>query len=143
PFGTISAAMQAAAAGDVVAVLPGVYSETVTLKQLVRLLSADPSSTDSTVFTTSTGDALSTIIRAPFGSSATATVTATGLQSFAGLVTEIGGFTVASPLLGNPALGAINPNASAISVTNSNILIDKDYVIDAGAGIQVNTTGSG
>ena len=36
------------------------------MKQFVRLLSAAPSSTDSTVFTTSTGDALSTIIRAPF-----------------------------------------------------------------------------
>ncbi len=36
------------------------------MKQFVRLLSAATSSTDSTVFTTSTGDALSTIIRAPF-----------------------------------------------------------------------------
>ena len=67
--------MTAAGAGDVVAVLPGVYTEQVTLKQFVRLLSADPSSTDQTVFTTSTGDALATIIRAPFVATAPAGIT--------------------------------------------------------------------
>ena len=89
PYPTIGAAMTAAAAGDVVAVLPGVYTEQVTLKQFVRLLSAAPSSTDSTVFTTSTGDALSTIIRAPFVAAAPAgtyiTVIGDRLESFAGL----------------------------------------------------------
>ena len=63
PYPTISAAMAASTAGDVVAVLPGVYTENVTLKQFVRLLSAASSSSDTTVFTTSTGDPLSTIIR--------------------------------------------------------------------------------
>ena len=38
PYPTIGAAMAAATAGDVVAVLPGVYTENVTLKQFVRLL---------------------------------------------------------------------------------------------------------
>ena len=83
PYPTISAAMTAATAGDVVAVLPGVYTEQVTLKQFVKLYSAAASSTDTTVFTTSTGDALSTIIRAPFVASAPSgtytTVTATNL----------------------------------------------------------------
>ena len=137
PYPTISAAMTAAVAGDVVAVLPGVYQEQVTMKQFVRLLSASPSSTDTTVFTTSTGDALSTIIRAPFVASPPAgtyaTITASGLSSFAGLTTEIAGFTIASPLVGNPASGTINPNAIGVAITNSNIVLDKDYVIDGGA----------
>ncbi len=142
PYSTISAAMTAAVPGDVVAVLPGVYAENVVLKQFVRLLSAAPSSTDSTVFTTSTGDALSTIIRAPFGGSNAVTVSATDLESFGGLSTEIAGFTIASPLLGDPANGPINPNSDAVFVDNSNIRIDKDYVIDAGTGIFVATSGS-
>jgi hypothetical protein len=142
PYPTISAAMTAATAGDVVAVLPGVYTESVTLKQFVRLLSAASTSTDTTVFTTSTGDPLSTVIRAPAGSSAIGTVIATDLQSYTGLQTEIAGFTIASPLLGDPALGTINSAASAISVTNSNLLIDKDYVADSGIGIGVTTSGA-
>jgi hypothetical protein len=83
PYPTISAAMAAASAGDVVAVLPGVYTENVTLKQFVRLLSADPSSTDYTVFTSSTGSADDTIIRAPddgYGVS-NSTVSAANLQT--------------------------------------------------------------
>jgi hypothetical protein len=146
PYSTISAAMAAAVPGDVVAVLPGVYTEQVTLKQFVRLLSADPSSTDSTVFFTNSGNALSTIIRAPFTatppSGTYATLTATNLQSFAGLDTEVAGFTIASPLVGDPAVGSINPNAVAVNVTNSDIVLDKDYIIDAGTGIQVATSGT-
>ena len=146
PYPTISAAMAAAVAGDVVAVLPGVYQEQVTMKQFVRLLSADLSSTDTTIFTTSTGSALATIIRAPFVASAPAgvyaTITASGLSSFSGLTTEIAGFTIASPLVGDPANGTINPTAYAVDITNSNIALDKDYVIDAGVGVLVATTGT-
>jgi hypothetical protein len=116
------------------------------MKQFVRLLSADPSSTDTTVFTTSTGDAHQTIIRAPFAATAPAgnlvTVTATNLESFVGLTTEIAGFSIASPLLGDPATGPINPNAIAVAITNSNVLIDKDYIVDAGVGIAVTTSGT-
>ncbi len=147
PYPTIGAAMTAAAAGDVVAVLPGVYTEQVTMKQFVRLLSADPTSTDSTVFTTSTGDALSTIIRAPFVATAPAglyaTVSATNVESFSGLRTEIAGFSIASPLVGDPANGSINPNSIALSIDNSNIFVDKDYIVDAGAGVAITTSGSG
>ena len=147
PYPTISAAMAVAVAGDVVAVLPGVYQEQVTMKQFVRLLSASPSSTDSTVFTTSTGDALSTIIRAPFVASPPAgtyaTITASGLNSLTGLPTEIAGFTIASPLIVDPAIGIINPNAVAVNIVDSNIALDKDYVIDAGIGVQVTTSSTG
>ena len=143
PFPTISAAMTKASAGSVVAVLPGVYTELVTMKQFVRLLSVSASSTDSTVFTTSTGDPLSTVIRAPASNNLTGipTINATNLQSFVGLETEIAGFTIASPLVGDPALGFIDPVGIAIGATNSNILIDKNYIADAGVGINVVTSG--
>jgi large repetitive protein len=146
PYATIGAAMKAASAGDVIAVLPGVYQEQVTLKQGVKLYSAATSSTDSTVFTTSTGDALSTIIRAPFAAAAPAgtyaTITATGIVSLNGLSTEVAGFTIASPLVSNPASGTINPSSVAFFVMNSNITLDKDYFIDAGTGIAVTTSGA-
>ncbi len=146
PYPTISLAMTAATAGDVVAVLPGVYTEQVTLKQFVRLLSADPSSTDNTVFASSTGDAHQTIIRAPFVASAPAgnyiTVSASGLESFVGLSTEIAGFSIASPLVSDPATGSINPSAIALSITNSDVLVDKDYIVDAGLGIAITTSGA-
>ena len=142
PYPTIAAAMAKAVAGDVVAVLPGVYTENVNLKQFVRLFSADPSSTDSTLFSTSTGNPLDTIIRAPFGSSGTATVSATNLGSFVGLPTEIAGFTIASPLLGDPATGIIDPASVGVLSNNSNILIDKNYIADAGNGVFVATTGA-
>ncbi len=69
-------------------------------------------------------------------------MTATDLQSFPGLETEIAGFTIASPLVGDPAIGTINPLGVGIFATDSNILIDKDYIVDAGAGINVVTSGS-
>ena len=56
--------------------------------------------------------------------------------------TEVGGFTIASPLVGDPALGTINPNAIGLYADNSNILIDRDYFIDAGSGILVTTSGA-
>ncbi len=146
PYPTIGAAMTAAVAGDVVAVLPGVYTEQVTMKQFVKLYSAAATSTDTTVFTTSTGDALSTIIRAPYEASAPAgvysTVTATNVESFPGFTTEIAGFSIASPLVGDPANGSINPSAVALNIDNSDILVDKDYIVDAGIGIAITTSGS-
>ena len=127
PYPTISAAMTAAVAGDVVAVLPGVYKEQVTMKQFVRLLSAAPSSTDSTVFTTSTGDALSTIIRAPFEVAAPAgtyaTITAYGLESFSGLCDRDRRLHDRQPADRRPGQSeSINPNAVGVLITNSNIV---------------------
>jgi len=146
PYPTISAAMKAAVAGDVVAVLPGVYTEQVTLKPLVKLYSADPSSGDSTVFTTSTGSALATVIRAPFVATPPTTlyptISATGVQSFGTLSTEVAGFTIASPLAVDPAVGFINPLAIGVQLTNSNVVIDKDYIVDGGDGILVTTSGA-
>src|SRR5262249_52844215 len=45
PFPTITQGLAAANSGDIVAVLPGVYTENIALKALVRLVSADPTST--------------------------------------------------------------------------------------------------
>ena len=61
PFPTITDALAAAAVGDRIEVLPGVYTETVTLLPFVSIVSAAPSSTDTTYVP---GNALSTIIRA-------------------------------------------------------------------------------
>jgi hypothetical protein len=147
PYPTIGAAMSVAIPGDVIAVLPGVYTEQVTLKPLVKLYSASLNSTDATVFTTSTGSALNTVIRAPFVSTLPAglypTVKAIGVQSFGSLSTEIAGFTISSPLATDPAVGTINPNAVGIELTNSNVVVDKDYVVDGGVGILVTTSGAG
>ena len=142
PYPTITEAMTAATAGDVVAVLPGVYTENVSMKQFVRLYSASASSTDTTVFSTSTGDPLSTVIRASQSSTDLFTVTADSLQSYSGLQTEIAGFTIASPLVGDPALGTINSSAAALYVKNSDLLIDKNYFADAGMGIDIETSGA-
>ena len=136
-----------AAVGERIEVLPGVYTENVTLLPFVSIVSADPSSTDTSYVP---GNALSTIIRAPAVASATSnvTVTATNLSSFVNsstgqvFETEVGGFTIASPLVGNPATGTINPNAVGLLANNSNLLIDRDYFIDAGDGILVNTSGA-
>jgi len=64
--------MNAAVQGDVVAVLPGIYNENVSLKSLVRLVSADQSSTNTNRVQ---GNPLTTIIRAPSGLVAGATNT--------------------------------------------------------------------
>ena len=65
-----------------------------------------------------------------------------GIISLNGLITEIAGFTIASPLVSNPASGTINPNSVAVNMMNSNITLDKDYFIDAGIGIAVTTSGT-
>ena len=86
---------------------------------------------------------MSTIIRAPaVGHGDTnVTVVATNLSRFTNpatgqvFQTEVGGLTIASPLVGDPALGTINPNAVGLYSNNSQLLIDRDYFIDAGNGI--------
>ena len=143
PFPTISAAISAATSGDTIAVLPGVYTEQVVLKPFIRLLSAAATSTSTNLVN---GDALSTVIRAPqvpiTSTSAVFTVTAANLPTLSGLDTEVAGFTIASPLLGDPALGTINQLSAAVSIINSNILLDRDYLIDAHMGVRVITSGA-
>ncbi len=144
PFPTITAGIQAAKIGDIVAVLPGVYTDpnnpTIMLKSLVRVLSASPSSTDSTWIP---GSAIQTIIRSPQvaqGTTAIA-VAAVNLISIPEAPTEISGFTITSSLVGNPATGPINTASIGMYVSNSDVLIDKNYFIVNNSGIDVTTSG--
>ena len=143
PYPTIMAGLAVALTGDEVAVLPGVYTESVVLKSLVSLVSADNASDDTTLIP---GDPLKTIIRAPqsTGVNPIATVTGTNLLSVQGgtsLNTELSGFTIASPLFGDPATGPILTNATGLALVNSDILVDRNYFIDAAAGVTVTTFG--
>ena len=108
------------------AVLPGVYTEQVTMKQFVRLLSADPSSTDSTVFTTSTGDALSDdhprSVHGDRPAGTYATVIGDGLESFVGLEHRDRRLHDRQPAGGRPGHRLDQPDAVASSITNSDIL---------------------
>ena len=146
PYATINDAITAAAVGDRIEVLPGVYSENVVMRQLVSLASASPLSTDSTFFP---GDALQTIIRAPYADSALPAVAASNLTSFvdaqsgAALQTTITGFSIASSLVGDPALGPINPNSIGLAANNSQMLITGNYFVDSAYGIAVYTSASG
>ncbi len=146
-FRTIQAAINAAGIGDIVAVLPPDgslagppprdYRESITLKSQVRVLSADPSSTDSNFVM---GNALNTVIRAPDGQSPV-TVLGNNLFSAPGLDTELSGFTIANALVGNLATGPINPASIGLSLSNSDVLIDGNYFINAGTAISVSVSG--
>ena len=143
PFPTIKQGLASASVGDVVGVLPGVYTEVVALKPYVRLISADPSSNDTNFVA---GNAQQTVIRAPARSlTSTATLTtvsATNIKSIPGINTELAGFSIASPLLFDPALGPIDPNSVGVLITNADVLLDKNYIVDSNIGVFVVTSGS-
>ncbi|HEY2157897.1 MAG TPA: Ig-like domain-containing protein, partial [Isosphaeraceae bacterium] len=136
PFPTIAKGLAAALVGDAVGVLPGVYTEVVTLKSLVTLESASLASTDTSL---QPGDPLSTIIRAPLSFNPTTTVIGTNLASAAGgaFSTMISGLTIASPLQGNPASGPINIYSTGLMLTDSNVVVANSYFIDSGSGVTV------
>ena len=140
PYSTINAGLAAAGVGDYVAALPGVYRETVNLKQFVHLVSADISSTDTTLVN---GNALYTVIRAPYSASGSGvSVIANNLASYGELDTEIRGFSIDTPLVGNAANGFIGSSSVGLSITNSDVLVRNNYFIDAAYGIAVYTSGS-
>lgn len=140
PYPTITAALNDALTGDIVAVLPGIYNESITLRSFVQVVSADFSSDDSINLP---GDPLSTIIRPAFGSPTGAAVTGTNLQSVDQLPTRLSGLTIASPLLFNPAVGILDTNSIGLDLINSDILVDKNYFVDSGVGIRVTVSGAG
>jgi hypothetical protein len=147
PYTTITTALAAAGTGDTVAVLPGVYNESINLKSLVILRSASLSSTNLSIVP---GDPLQTIIRGVAPTTTTtggvttttgslATVTGVNLTSVAGgstLNTEISGFTIAYPLAGNPASGPITNGSVGLDLYNSDIVVDHNYIIDTSIGIR-------
>ena len=139
PYPTITAGLTAAQIGDTVAVLPGVYNENVVLKSLVQLVSASASSTNTTLYP---GIAKETIIRPAFGATNVVTVTGSGILSTDVAPTRLSGFTIAAPLEGSETSGTINPKSIGLSLTNSLINVDRIYVMNAGTGVQINTSGS-
>ncbi len=146
PYPTIKAAMAVATPGSTIAVLPGVYTENVVMKAFVRLVSADPSSTDSVLVP---GNPLTTVIRAPEPSAtstftgANVTILAADLPYVPGVETEVSGFSIASPLLGttigNGAEGPIDPTTIAVGIQNANLLLENNYITDAQIGVEIET----
>ena len=103
---------------------PGVYTENVVLQPLVSLVSADVSSTDTTFVP---GNALATVIRSPATTQGTANRRRLGDRLTAytnpttGFVfqTELAGLTIASSLVGDPALGPINTASVGLQIIDS------------------------
>jgi large repetitive protein len=140
PFPTIAAAMTAALIGDDVLVLPGTYEENVTVKTGVRLLSAGLGSTD-TSFTS--GSPYQTLIygQPTLGTKGGNITTVLLTGSLIGIPTEISGFAIISPLVGDSNLGQIDPSDTALRTVNSNAVIDRNIIVNAGIGMYLTTAG--
>ena len=143
-YSMISQAIAAANVGDVVAVLPGIYNEQVVLKSLVRVLAVSPSS-GTTLGSLVPGDPKATVIRAPqlTNGNVQATVVGVNLISNGIANTEIAGFTIASPLDTDPAGGPIIGGSFGVYLANSDVLVDRNYIIDSAIGVGVIANGSG
>src|SRR5262249_51662061 len=63
------------------------------------------------------------------------------LISFAGLETEIRGFTITTALIGDPANGSIDSGSVGLRISNSSVLVDDNYFIDSNSGIAISTQG--
>ena len=144
PFPTIALGMKAALEGDDVLVLPGTYNENVTMKPGVRLLSVSPASTDTTFFA---GSPYRTLIYGIASLTGTSTagnnitsVYITG--SIPGIPTEVSGFAILSPLIGDPNLGLIDPTDVAVRAFNTNAQIDRNIIVNAGTGVLLSTAGA-
>ena len=144
PFPTIAQGLKAALIGDDVLVLPGTYNENVTMKAGVRLLSANPTSTD-TAFTA--GSPYATLIygvatagSTSFSGNNITTVYITGTVN--GIPTEVSGFSILSPLLGDVNLGSIDTTDVAVRAFNTNALIDRNIILNAGTGVFLSTAGA-
>ncbi len=139
PFGSIAAGLAVATIGDTVAALPGAYNEAVNLKSLVRLVSADVSSTDTNLVS---GSAQATIIRAPINPNGP-TVTVSGVDLLAGnalLDTELSGFAIVSPLTG-VSTGSILEESIGLDLVNSGGLYSRNYVLNGETGVRIDPTG--
>jgi hypothetical protein len=146
PFQTVTQGLAAALPGDTVAVIGGtassapvLYVESITLKSLVQLVSADPRSTDAAVIP---GIAQKTVIMAPFlGGAATTTVVATDLVSAAGFRTLFQGFTVLSPTSTGGTTGSIVDGSIGINSSNSDLDISKNIFLGAAEAARVTISG--
>lgn len=145
PYATIADAVGAAAFGDTVYVLPGIYTETVVMRNQVSLVSAGVASTATSIVR---GNALQTIIRPAFAGSIVS-VYANGLTAYydpatgASLQTLLQGFTIASSLIGDPALGFTNENSIGLVLDNATMRVQDNYFINSGIGVYSTTSSSG
>jgi hypothetical protein len=147
PFGTITAALNAATVGTTIAVIGGTatsspvtYTESIVLKSLVKIVSAHPSSTDTNIVP---GLALKTVIAAPFANGQpTVTISASNLVGLTNFATEVRGFSIASPLSGLSATSPINSGSIGVDVSNSDILLSRNIIITSGIGVRVSTFGA-
>jgi len=146
PYESIAAGMAVAQTGDDVLVLPGTYRELVQLKGQVRLLSADPTSTDASFLP---GNPLATIIYGNTSASSTFNTTlgetvvgATNLTNIPGVPTEVSGFTILAPLVGDNVRGSLDPTSVGVGLINSNVTVDRNYIVNAGLGLNIVTSGS-
>lgn len=134
PYPTVNAAIAAAGIGDIVAVLPGTYSEAVALRSYIRVFSADPTSSDS-IF--NPGQALQTVLLAPSGvTGQSIVVNGSNILSLPNLQTELAGFTIMTQVS-----GTILANSLGVNLFNSDVLIDKNYIISSGVGVHVTVNG--
>ena len=143
PFATIALGMKAALEGDDVLVLPGTYNENVTMKPGVRLLSVSSASTDTTFFAGSPYQTLIYGIASLTGTS-TAGNNITSIYitgSIPGIPTEVSGFAILSPLIGDPNLGLIDPTDVAVRAFNTDAQIDRNIIVNAGTGVLLSTAG--
>ena len=144
PFTTIAAGLSHALIGDDVIVLPGTYSEDVNVPPGIRLVSGSQTSTDTTY---TPGSPLQTLIYGvPFatssGTSSLGIMTLETIGSVPGVPTEISGFSIISPLFGDPNTGVIDPSSIAVQAYNSNAIIDRNIIINGGIGLNLSTGGS-
>ncbi len=140
PYKTITAGLTAANIGDDVLVIPGTYREDVQLKAQVRLLSADPSSTDTSFTPASPASTL--IYGVPSATNPTVVVSGANIVAMPGFTTEISGFSIIAPFIGDPNSGTIDSASSDVLLTNASVLVDKNYIIDAGIGVNISTSGT-
>ncbi len=143
-FTTIGAAITAANIGDTVAVVGGsstgsyvTYTETVNLKSLVQVVSADPTSTDTKLVP---GIALKTVIKPSLTAASQVAVVAKNLISLPDFPTRISGFDILNSYTGGTAYGAIQPNSIGISISNSDILVDRNIITTSGSGVAIATS---
>lgn len=145
PYATISAGLAVANIGDTVAVIGGTatspavtYRESITLKSLVQVVSADPASFGSNIIP---GLALKTVIASPLTGPNPVTVRASNLVSLPGFPTRLSGFSIASPLTNNSAAGPILSGSTGVLIDNSEIYVDRNIILTSGIGVLIQTAG--
>jgi hypothetical protein len=84
------------------------------------------------------GQALQTVILGPAGvSGPSAVVSATDLFSLPELKTELRGFTIMTSVV-----GTIAPDSIGVSLTNSEVLVSRNYIISSATGVMIVQSGT-